>query len=77
MKRVTKELLIFFGLFFALSVGMHYEEWLDHPLKHFEALPSSPLGPLHPLIIVSGVYLFVLMVRLFVKMMRKILAREK
>ncbi len=77
MKRLKRELLIFVGLFFALAIGMHYEEWFDHPLEHVEALPSSPLGPLHPLIIVFGVYMLLVMVRLFIKMMRKILSREK
>jgi len=77
MKRWMRELLIFVGLFFALAIGMHYEEWFDHPLQHLAALPSSPLGPLHPVIIVFGVYMLIVMVRLFIKMMRKILSREK
>lgn len=77
MKRLKRELLLFVGLFFALSLGMHYEEWFDHPMQHIGALPSSPLGPLHPLIIVFGLYMLTVMGRLFVKMVRKILSRGK
>jgi hypothetical protein len=77
MKGWMRELLILIGLFFALAIGMHYEEWLDHPVRHIEALSSSSLGPWHPVIIVFGVYVLLLVVRLFVKMVRKILSKEK
>jgi hypothetical protein len=77
MKHLIKESGYFLGLFVLLSLAMHYKEWFDHPTQHVEALPSSSLGVWHPLVITFGVYLLLLMGRIFVKTMRKILSREK
>ena len=77
MKRLKRELMIFSGLFVSLSLGMHFREWADHPVAHLEALQGSSPGVLHPLYITAGVYLPVLMIRLFVGLLRKIFEREK
>ncbi|BDY12905.1 hypothetical protein [Hydrogenimonas cancrithermarum] len=77
MKRLKRELVVFFGLFVLLALGMHFKEWMDHPVAHLSALSGSPLGVLHPIYITAGVYLLLLMIRLFVGLLGKILEREK
>lgn len=67
-----KETAIFFGLFIVLALGMHFKEWLDHPIAHIEALPQSPLGPWHPLYITVIVYLIVLVLRLLFAGIKKL-----
>jgi len=52
--------MIFFGIFLVLALGMHFKEWMSHPLDHVMALPNAGafgLGPFHPLIITLFFYL--------------------
>jgi hypothetical protein len=72
MIRWKKELAIFAGIFLFLALGMHFKEWMSHPLHQIEALPESPLGPWHPLYITFLVYLVVLVLRLVFAGIRKI-----
>ena len=58
---MKKELLIFLGIFLFLAIGMHFKEWMSHPIEHIMALPSAGaygLGAVHPLIFTAIVYLF-------------------
>jgi len=72
MKKILfKELLIFLAVFIILALGMHYKEWFSHPIEHLFALPHSQFGPLHPLFFSFGVYLFLLIVRIFIKLIKK------
>ncbi|WP_236579119.1 hypothetical protein [Hydrogenimonas urashimensis] len=72
MSVVKKELTLFVAIFFILAIGMHFKEWVDHPIAHIEALPKSPLGPLHPLYITVSVYLFFLVGRLAIRGIMKL-----
>ena len=63
---MKKELFIFIGIFLFLAVGMHFKEWMDHPIDHIIALPhasSYGLGWEHPLIYTLVVYIIVLFPR--------------
>ena len=71
MKRVFKEVAIYIALFIALSVAMHFDAWMTHPIKHIEALPTSPFGPYHPFVFTFALYVAVLIVRIFVHLLRK------
>ena len=71
---MKKELTIFIGLFLFLAIGMHFKEWMSHPIEHTMALPSAGaygIGAFHPLVFTLALYLvFVLLrgtVRLFTK----------
>ena len=71
---MKKELTIFIGLFLFLAIGMHFKEWLSHPVDHLMALPSAGaygIGAFHPLVFTVALYVvFVLLrgiVRLFTK----------
>ena len=71
---MKKELTIFIGLFLFLAIGMHFKEWMSHPIEHVMALPSAGaygIGAFHPLVFTVALYLvFVLLrgiVRLFTK----------
>ena len=58
---MKKELMIFLGIFLFLAIGMHFKEWMSHPIEHIMALPKAGaygLGALHPLIFTAIVYLF-------------------
>jgi hypothetical protein len=63
---MKKELLIFTAIFLILAIGMHLEEWLDHPVKHLMALPDAGaygIGAAHPLVFTLVVYLLFVALR--------------
>lgn len=50
---MKKELIIFLGVFLFLAIGMHFKEWLSHPIEHIIALPHAGaygIGAIHPLV---------------------------
>ena len=61
---MKKELYIFIGLFLFLAIGMHFKEWMSHPIEHILALPNSVvygIGFMHPIIFTFVIYsIFVL-----------------
>lgn len=68
MKRIMiREIVIFGMLMLFLALGMHFSQWMDHPLQHLQAVGSSSLGTWHPLWITAAVYLLLLMLRAIVK----------
>jgi len=75
MKNLKREVLIFLALFIILALVVHVDAWISHPLEHLAALPSSDFGPLHPLFFSFGAYLALLIVRLFARMVRRILSK--
>ncbi|WP_200762992.1 hypothetical protein [Nitrosophilus alvini] len=76
MKKILiKELFIYIAIFLFLAIGMHFKEWISHPVEHIKALPSSEFGPLHPFLFAFGGYIFILIIRLFVKIIRKAINR--
>jgi hypothetical protein len=73
---LKKELTIFMSIFLFLAIGMHFKEWISHPIDHILALPNSGaygLGPLHPLIFVILVYL----IFIFFRAIKRIIVRKK
>jgi Na+/H+ antiporter NhaC len=63
---LKKELYIFGGIFLFLAIGMHFKEWIDHPVKHAMELPNAGaygIGAIHPLVFTAALYLMVLIVR--------------
>jgi hypothetical protein len=59
---MKKELIIFVGIFLFLAIGMHFKEWLDHPIEHLMALPhasSYGLGAEHPFVYTFIVYIII------------------
>jgi hypothetical protein len=55
MRRILKEVWIFFIMFLILGLGMHMEKWLSSPIAHFEQLPNHVM-PWHPLIYTALFY---------------------
>jgi len=71
---MKKELIIFITILVILSLGMHFKEWMDHPLTHAMALPSSGaygIGAAHPFIFTLIVYLIFIALRGIIKIFKK------
>ncbi len=63
---MKKELSVFIGIFLFLAIGMHFKEWLSHPIDHVIALPTAGaygIGAFHPLIFTLIVYLIIVIFR--------------
>ncbi len=63
---MKKELYIFGSLFLFLAIGMHFKEWIDHPIDHIKHLPGAGaygIGAIHPIVFTVVLYLAVLIVR--------------
>lgn len=68
---MKKELIIFIGLFLFLAIGMHFKQWISHPIDHIAALPHAGaygLGAIHPLVFTFILYLIVGVFRLIGKL---------
>jgi hypothetical protein len=71
---LKKEFYIFGGLFLFLALGMHFKEWISHPIDHILHLPSAGaygIGAIHPLVFTLALYLAALSVRKIVGIFRK------
>ena len=71
---MKKELMIFSGIFLFLAIGMHFREWISHPMEHIMALPDAGaygLGPFHPLIITFVIYAFIGVIRGIAKLVSR------
>jgi hypothetical protein len=56
---MKKELMIFLTIFLFLAIGMHFKEWISHPVEHLMALPKAGaygFGAFHPLIFTTIIY---------------------
>lgn len=70
---MKKEMMIFFGIFLFLAIGMHFQEWLSHPIEHVMALPKAGaygIGPLHPLVFTLIVYIVFVIFRSIYRLIR-------
>ena len=68
---MKKEFTIYIGIFLFLAIGMHFKEWIDHPIEHIMSLPHAGafgLGAFHPLIFTTIVYVIFVILRAFVKL---------
>jgi hypothetical protein len=69
---IRKEFTLFAALFIFLAIAMHFSAWIDHPLSHIEALPSSPMGLWHPLWLTAVIYIAVALFRLLFAFVRRL-----
>jgi len=72
---MKKELLIFIGIFLFLAIGMHFKEWMSHPIEHIIGLPNSAaygIGMIHPLVFTFIGYILFVFVRFIVRLFGKI-----
>jgi len=63
---MKKELSVFIGIFLFLAIGMHFKEWLSHPVDHVTSLPTAGaygIGAFHPLVFTLIAYIIVLIFR--------------
>ncbi len=71
---MKKEFFIFTGIFLFLAIGMHFKEWISHPVDHVTALPTAGaygIGAVHPLVFTLVVYIIVSIFRAIFKLFDK------
>ena len=76
---MKKELYIIIGIFLFLAIGMHFKEWMSHPVEHIEMLPSAGaygIGWSHPLVFTLAIYFIVGVVRLSMNAMEKVFKKK-
>ena len=70
---MKKELLIYFIIFVVLTITIHFNELITHPIEHILNLSKSGaygLGAIHPIVFTTIVYVIVLIPRFVVKLFR-------
>jgi hypothetical protein len=64
---MKKELNIYIGIFLFLAIGMHFKQWIDHPLEHLINMPHGGAfgipGVVHPFVFTLVVYIVVYLLR--------------
>jgi hypothetical protein len=64
---MKKELNIYIGIFLFLAIGMHFKQWIDHPVEHLINLPHGGAfgvpGVAHPFVFTLVIYLVVFLIR--------------
>lgn len=71
--------MIFIGVFLFLAIGMHFKEWISHPIAHMQALPHSGaygIGAIHPLVFAVAGYLILGLFRLIWRGISKLLGKN-
>jgi hypothetical protein len=72
---MKKELGIFIGLFLFLSIGMHFKQWLDHPIEHMMNMQDGGAfgipGIIHPIVFTFLLYFVIAIPRIFMKLSSK------
>lgn len=76
MARLRKEIFIYIILLIFLSLGMHMNQWISHPIEHFEHLSSSQFGPFHPLFFTFAAYIVLLLFRLIIGFITKLFSKK-
>lgn len=75
---MKKELYIFIGIFLFLAIGMHFKEWVSHPVSHIAALPAAGaygMGAIHPLVFTFIVYIIYVLVRSIYRGIKKLVSK--
>ncbi|MFA7082941.1 MAG: hypothetical protein WC141_00235 [Arcobacteraceae bacterium] len=70
---MKKELFIVGVVFLILTLGMHHQEWISHPIEHLMRLPNAGaygIGAIHPLLFTVAVYLILWIPRGVVKLFK-------
>ena len=72
---MKKELVIFIGLFLFLTIGMHFKEWIDHPIEHILNVQNGGAfgipGYAHPIVFTLLLYILIGIPRLIGKLFSK------
>jgi len=72
---LKKEIITFTIIFLILAIGMHFDEWLSHPVEHIMALPSAGaygIGAFHPLVFTLMVYIIILIFKSIGKLFKRL-----
>jgi hypothetical protein len=75
---MKKELYTFLAIFLFLAIGMHFKQWISHPIEHILALPTAGaygIGPLHPLVFTLAVYLVFIVLRGIYKTFKRVVSK--
>ena len=75
---MKRHLLLFLGMFLFLAIGMHFQEWISHPIEHTMALPSAGaygLGVLHPLVFTFAGYVVLILLMAIGRVVRRLGSR--
>ena len=72
---MKKELGIFIGLFLFLAIGMHFKQWIDHPIEHMMNMKDGGAfgipGLLHPFAFTFMLYVIIGIPRIIGKIFSK------
>ena len=72
---MKKEIIIFISIFLFLAIGMHFNQWLSHPIEHLMALPSGGAfgvpGIIHPFVFTFIVYIILRLPVFIIKLLSK------
>ncbi len=72
---MKKELVILVGLFLFLAIGMHFKQWIDHPIEHLSNMTHGGAfgvpGIIHPFVFTIIVYLIIGIPRIIKKLFTK------
>ncbi len=72
---MKKELIIYTGIFLFLAIGMHFKQWLDHPIEHLVNMPHGGAfgvpGIVHPFVFTLIVYIIIAIPRAVSKLISK------
>jgi len=75
---MKKDLYIFIGIFLFLAIGMHFKEWVSHPISHIAALPAAGaygMGAIHPLVFTFIVYIIYVLIRGIYRGIKKLVSK--
>lgn len=74
---MKKELGIFTGLFLFLTIGMHFKQWIDHPIEHMLNMQDGGAfgipGLIHPIAFTLILYIIIGVPRII----RKVVSKSK
>ena len=72
---MKKELGIFTALLLFLTVGMHFKEWLNHPIEHIMNMSNGGAfgipGLIHPIVFTLLLYILIAIPRVIAKVLSK------
>ena len=72
---MKKEISVFIGLFLFLSIGMHFKQWIDHPIEHLMNMPHGGAfgipGIIHPFVFTFILYFLVVILRFIIRIFTK------
>lgn len=75
LKKLKKELIIFFTIFVVASLIVHYSAWISHPIEHIKALSYNSM-PYHPILYTFIIYILVAVIRGIFLLIKKIIRKK-